>query len=393
MLGTVGLPAGDGVAETCVEEVGARLADRGHRVVVYCPRPGADEPAPANYRGMTMVRLGAPADGGTTSVRRMAIAVGHLLRHRTDAVIVFGPAGTGLLPVLRAARLPFATHVGGPQWQGTGRASLPRRGYRRMVRRLAAIWSPALIADSAATAKYLSEKFSSKTDLIGYGARTVRVQSADRIARLDLEPGSYHLVVSRFQLVDNLHLIVDGYRRSAPKRAMVVVGAVPATDTYTRAVLALAGDQVRFLGDLRDQELLDELYAHAVSYLHGRSSGATDPALLRALGAGLPVTAFDVAANREVLGEDGWYFRTAADVALLIGQTEDDDALTRQRGEHAAQQALQYDWDDVTDRYEALCRKLIRPRPAVPAAVNAARITDEHTAADRPSTNEQGKTS
>ena len=36
MLGTRGVPARYGGFETAVEEVGQRLADRGHRVVVYC---------------------------------------------------------------------------------------------------------------------------------------------------------------------------------------------------------------------------------------------------------------------------------------------------------------------------------------------------------------------
>ncbi|MGH3469355.1 MAG: DUF1972 domain-containing protein, partial [Thermocrispum sp.] len=36
MIGTRGVPARYGGFETCVEEVGGRLVDRGHRVTVYC---------------------------------------------------------------------------------------------------------------------------------------------------------------------------------------------------------------------------------------------------------------------------------------------------------------------------------------------------------------------
>ena len=43
ILGTHGVPAGYGGFETAVEEVGRRLADAGHEVVVYC-RTAGDEP-------------------------------------------------------------------------------------------------------------------------------------------------------------------------------------------------------------------------------------------------------------------------------------------------------------------------------------------------------------
>ena len=39
MLGTRGVPAGYSGFETCVEELGARLAERGHDVTVYCRVP------------------------------------------------------------------------------------------------------------------------------------------------------------------------------------------------------------------------------------------------------------------------------------------------------------------------------------------------------------------
>ena len=41
MIGTRGVPARYGGFETCVEEVGTRLADRGHQVTVYCRRARA----------------------------------------------------------------------------------------------------------------------------------------------------------------------------------------------------------------------------------------------------------------------------------------------------------------------------------------------------------------
>jgi hypothetical protein len=75
------------------------------------------------------------------------------------------------------------------------------------------------------------------------------------------------------------------------------------------------------LGGVWDRELLDALYAGAACYLHGHSVGGTNPSLLRALGAGASVAAFDVDFNREVIGEAGVYFAEEDDVTTILKQS------------------------------------------------------------------------
>jgi hypothetical protein len=112
MVGTRGVPARYGGFETAVEEVGRRLANRGHRVVVYCRSTGTPEDAQApSFRGMELVHLPAARTRSLETLSHTALSVGHLLRHRTDAAIVFNAANAPLLPLLRAARIPVATHV------------------------------------------------------------------------------------------------------------------------------------------------------------------------------------------------------------------------------------------------------------------------------------------
>ena len=49
--------------------------------------------------------------------------------------------------------------------------------------------------------------------------------------------------------------------------------------------------RIRLPGAVWDQGQLDELYANALTYLHGHSVGGTNPSLLRAMGAGTAVLA------------------------------------------------------------------------------------------------------
>src|SRR5687767_15451867 len=113
LLGTRGVPARYGGFETAVEEVGRRLADRGHRVVVYCRTDPRGGPRPSRYLGMELVHLPAARKRALETLSHSALSVAHLMAHRTDAVIVFNAANAPLLPALRAARIPVATHVDG----------------------------------------------------------------------------------------------------------------------------------------------------------------------------------------------------------------------------------------------------------------------------------------
>ncbi|MFF1632842.1 DUF1972 domain-containing protein [Leifsonia sp. NPDC058248] len=365
LIGTRGVPARYGGFETCVEEVGGRLAERGHDVVVYCRTLDQDAERPDVFRGMRLVHRGALRKRSLETLSHTGLSVAHLLRHRTDAAIVFNAANSPYLPLIRAARIPVATHVDGLEWR---RAKWGRggRSYYRFAESWAVRWSDALIADAHGIADYYRDEFAADTELIAYGAPRVD-DAADLLAGLDLAPGGYHLVVARFEAENHVDVIVDGYRRSASRKPLIVVGSAPYADEYTRRVHELADDRVRFLGGVWDQQLLDQLYAGAYTYLHGHSVGGTNPSLLRAIGAGTPTIAYDVSFNREVVGASGTFFSNAAGVARELDAAEAAPEAVAERGRIAAERAAAYDWDDVADAYERMCgrlatRELRRPK-------------------------------
>ena len=168
MVGTRGVPARYGGFETCVEEVGSRLADAGHQVVVYCRAPEG-EPLPTTYRGMQLVALPAVSHRSLETLSHTALSVGHLTIHPTDAVLLFNAANAPLLPVLRARRFPVATHVDGLEWKRAKWGPVGQR-YYRVAEALAVRWSDALIADAPGIQSYYEREFGVSAELIAYGA-------------------------------------------------------------------------------------------------------------------------------------------------------------------------------------------------------------------------------
>lgn len=368
MVGTRGVPAAYGGFETAVEEVGRRLAARGHDVVVYRRRTDAG-PQPVEHLGMRLVTLPALRRRSLETLSHTGLSAFHLAAHRCDAAFVFNAANAPWLPVLRAARIPVATHVDGLEWK-RGKWGPTGRRYYRHAEVAAARWSDALIADAQGIADYYTAELGAQTSLIAYGAPVLEVPGSERLDEVDLEPQGYHLVVARFEPENHVEMIVEGYAASAASLPLVVVGSAPYADDYTRAVHAAAGTRpVRFLGGVWDAELLDQLYANAATYLHGHSVGGTNPSLLRAIGAGTATLAYDVGFNREVLRGDGRYFADAAGVARELDAAEADLADLARRGAALQLRARDYDWDQVADAYEELAHQLAERRAPGPQRV------------------------
>lgn len=356
MIGTRGVPARYGGFETCVEEVGSRLAKAGHEVTVYC-RSGAGGPAPGWHKGMRLVTLPALRRRALETLSHTFLSVAHVVTHvRPDAVLVFNAANAPFLPALRLRRLPVATHVDGLEWQ-RGKWGPRAQQYYRVAESMSVRWSDALIADATGIADYYTSEFGAPTRLISYGAPRVSARP-DEVSSLGLRPTGYHLVVARFERENHVAEIVRGYARSGTTTPLVVVGAAPYGARYTAEVHEAADDRVRFLGSVWDQDLLDQLYANAFVYWHGHSVGGTNPSLLRAIGAGAATNAFDVSFNREVLGGSGRYWNDPDDVARLVDEADGQAAEIRARGELALAEADRYDWDEVAAAYDRLCRDL-----------------------------------
>lgn len=357
MLGTRGVPAAYGGFETAVEEIGARLADRGHAVTVYGDRT---HPHVTEHRGMRVVHVPAVPVKQLETFSRTGVATVRALGDRPDVAFVFNAANAPYVSLLRARGIPVAVHVDGLEWRrakwgGAGRA------YYRWAERRSVRTADALIADAPGIADYYAREFGVATELLRYGAPLLQHCATAPLAEVDLVPEGYHLAVARFEPENHVLEIVRGYRASAAQLPLAVVGSAPYSAEYTKAVTdAAAGDErIRLLGGVWDQALLDALYAHAYTYVHGHSVGGTNPSLLRAMGAGTATVAWDVGFNREVLADDAWLFDSPAQLAIALEAAEADEPRVIARGLRSRERAARaFRWDDVADGYERLALSL-----------------------------------
>lgn len=358
LMGTRGAPAHYGGFETAVDEIGRRLAAKGHEVTVYCRNGNSGRRRdPDTYCGMRLVHLPAARRRALETLTHTFLSAAHTFTTpRYDAVLVCNAANAPALPLLRLRGLPYAVHVDGLEWRRTKWGPVGRT-YYRLAESLSVRWSDALVADALGIEQYYSDEFGAHTVGIAYGAPDGGGVGSDKLESLGLTPRGFHVVVARFEPENHVDLILEGYRRSNARLPLVVVGSVPYATEHTDRIneLAAGDDAIHLVGGVWDQDLLDQLYAGALTYLHGHSVGGTNPSLLRAMGAGTATIAYDIVFNREVAGPAATYAGSAGEFASAIDEAEADVATTLRRGRLLAERAREkYDWDAVAERYEAL---------------------------------------
>jgi glycosyltransferase involved in cell wall biosynthesis len=129
----------------------------------------------------------------------------------------------------------------------------------------------------------------------------------------------------------------------------------------------LAGKgRIRWLGHVKDDDLLTALWSNAGVYWHGHSVGGTNPALLQALGAGAPTVAFKTPFNEEVVENgDQLFAGSAKDLAAILEKVIDDRELAmsyRNRGQIIVKE--RYSWKAVCSEYEELLLAAVRGKTA-----------------------------
>lgn len=363
ILGTRGIPGNYGGFETFAEEFAARLADRGHRVTVYC-RTGNATGSPATHRGAELVHLPAVRHKYAETLTHTFYSAVHALFRQFDIVYVCNSANAPicLIPWLR--RQQVVLNVDGLEWQRAKWGALAKR-YYRWAASLAARLPIEVVTDADVIQRYYRDELRRETRCFPYGTELYpRGHGADRLEAMGLAHDGYLLYVSRMERENNARLVVEAYARVETDIPLVMVGDAPYAQDYIEEVKAAADDRVHFLG-YRFGDDYHALQANALAYVQATEVGGTHPALVEALGHRNAVLAHDVPEHREVVGDAGRFFRyrDIEDLAAHIRAVIDDpDEVARLRSLAEERVRSRYTWDAVTADYESYFRELLARR-------------------------------
>ena len=352
-IGTRGVPASYSGFETCVEQVGRRMVEKGHDVTVFC-RTSHFREHPSEYLGMTLRYLPAVRQKHLETITHTAVSAMRL--PKDSAIVCMGVGNAPVVRTLEQAGRRTVFNVDGADWQREkwGRFA---RWYLRTCESIAAHSKSIVIADARAVQRYYSQTFGRDTELVPYGADPPVDRGLQTLATWNLEPACYALFVGRLVPENAPHDFLEGMKLSGIDGPAVVVGDAPYAEDYKARLRAIAPTRTVFTG-YQFGTAYQQLSSHAGVYVLAATVGGTHPVLVEQMAAGNAILARETESNREVLGDAGLFWSTPADLAEQMRKAWHDEALRKRLGDQARARAGElYSWEAVTSRYLELCQR------------------------------------
>lgn len=362
MIGQRGVPASFGGIEHHVEELGSRLAARGHDVTVFCRTNYVGTRIPS-YRDMRLHHLPTVSSKHLDAIVQSALASVASLGRRYDVVHYhgLGPGALALLPrCLSSGRVVQTIHGLDNERAKWGRGA---RTFLSSAAWLSARVPHATITVSKALAGHYDEYYGRLVSYIPNGVNAPEAQPAAGLItkRWGLTTGSYLLFVGRLVPEKAPDLLVRAFRHIPGDLRLVVAGGSSFTDGFASDLAALAAgdDRVLLTGYVYGPELA-ELYANAAAFVLPSYLEGLPLTLLEAASYATPVVASDIAPHVEVLGaeEPGRRLFPSGDEGELVAAIE--RSLADPVGERdgaaafAAEVTEKYRWDATVDATEQL---------------------------------------
>lgn len=392
MVGQRGIPATYGGVERHVEELGSRLADIGHEVIVYC-RPGYTGDPLRRHRGMQLRHIGTPETKHLEAIVHSAGATMAAIHDHVD-IVHYHALGPGLVsPLPRVgSRAKVVQTVHGLDQQRSKWGPLAS-GVLGLGCWMSARVPDATVVVSHALEDYYRRVYGRRTTYIcnGVDRHDAHVPAGETLRRLGLRPGEYVLFVGRLVPEKAPDLLLRAFARLAREDLrLVVAGGSSFTADYVWELRALARRDPRVLlpGFLHGKPL-EELYANAAVFVLPSEVEGMPLTLLEASAHGTPILASDIDPHVEVFGAGGQgrrLFRHGDEDDLLRGL---ETILAQQEVELVGAQESrlavreEFSWDRAADELSELYFSLVEDDVvALPEASRPDMVVDLRDGAD-----------
>jgi len=365
IIGCKGIPARYGGFETLAENLVRHLGDH-YDFIVYCSKAAYPEQSPV-YLGARLKYLPLDANGAQSvpyDIWSMIDA-----SRKADVLLVLGVSGCIFLPVLRLfCRGKIVVNLDGMDWKRPKWGRLAR-AFLKLSESVAARFADHLVADNDAIHAYIREYYDKDSHLVEYGGDNARADTpkarAEQSSVVPLHKADtdnelvdtgferYAIAVCRIEPENNIHIILEAFAE-AEALPLVFLGNWDYSD-YGRSLRQQYSDtpNLLLLDPIFDQRRLYALRSNACLYIHGHSSGGTNPSLVESMSLGLPVMAFDVVFNRATTENLAGYFNDVDSLQAALLELDDTDLAGNAERMHSLARR-RYSWATIANKYTEL---------------------------------------
>lgn len=282
---------------------------------------------------------------------------------KDDVILYFGPAVAFLMPILRffgCKKNIIVNHGGLNEWE---REKVPK--YQRVIgkfmHKCAAKYSTYNIADNDLYRKSIKKEFGADSIVIKYGGDHAQKvpYDADLLTKYPFLNKEYAVSVSRAQVDNNLHVVLEAYSKM-PNKLLVLVSNWQVSDYGLKL-------RQQYYGKFPNIIILDAIYnpteinairSNAQFYIHSHSRCGTAPSLCEAMSLGLAIISYDMPVNHETTREKALFFKDSESLVRVVENVTKEETieLAKASKETAAEEFV---WSHIAEQYLRCIRKEI----------------------------------
>lgn len=365
-IGSRGIPARYSGFETFYEQLGVRLAARGHAVTVY-NRAHFIRDVKGEFRGVRLVTLPSINTKHLDTLTHTALSSLHALTQGYDICYFSIVGNSPLVWIPRLAGARTLLNVDGEDWAREKWGPFAR-WYQLQCERIATKTAQVIVADARGIEERYRTKYATPSVFVPYGANVARNEGTAALDKWGLRSRDYLFYVGRFVPENAIDVLIEAFRGLKTDHKLVLVGDAPFAEDYKARLRALAAGDPRivFTGYAFGEDYA-QLSSHALLYVQPSGIDGTRPALLDQMGFGNCVVVRDSKVNLEVIEDAGVRFdrtrpveglrETLASLLADPARVEALRPLARRRIE------TYYNWAWITEFHEDLFARLIRREP------------------------------
>ena len=349
ILGTRGIPNNYGGFEHIAGHLAKGLVAKGHEVTVYnsSKHPYKEK----EWNGVQIIHCFDPEYliGIAGQFVYDLNCIMNARKKNYDILLVLGYTSSSVWGALYPSRPIVITNMDGLEWQRT-KFSKPVQKFLKYAEKLAVKSSSFHVADSPVIKEYLDDKYKIKSKYIAYGADLDPDVDETLLKGYGLQKQQYFLLMARMEPENNIEMILDGFCMSDSQMRFIVIGNTGNGFGKHLQHKYKEENRISFLGAIFDEHKVQSITSCCSLYFHGHSVGGTNPSLLDAMAAKVPLAAHYNPFNCSILNGNALFFSNKTDVCNLINANKYSNETHILN--NYARIENEFSWEEIIDQYE-----------------------------------------